>query len=113
MRDQWSEVYNQHLKPIQERAIKWFKLSWHVPLDRTGAPDTVWYFAVKCIADVHNMIYDSGLDMTLKQWRHGVLPSPPIFNMRFGIHEEVWPNTKERLSRGLGVAQNIGNFSPC
>ncbi len=63
VKDRRSEVYNQHQIPAEWCSIKWLKSASHALLDSTGAPDAAQYLAVKDLADVHNVTYDSGLDI--------------------------------------------------
>ena len=116
IKDQWSEAYHQHQNPVEGCAIKWLKSASHSLLDRTGAPATAWYFAVKYLADVHNVTFDPALGMTPSQKRHGVLPDISAYLQHafwdpilYLDHEETWPNTKERPGRWLGIAHNIGD----
>ena len=116
VKDQWSEAYNQHQNPVEGCAIRWLKSASHQLLDQTGAPETAWYFALKYLADVHNMTYDPGIAMTPHQKRHGVLPDISAYLQHafwdpilYFDHEETWPNTKERPGRWLGIAHNIGD----
>ncbi len=106
VKDQRSDTYNQHQNPVEGCAIEWLKSASNVLLDRTGAPDATWYFAVKYLGDVHNVTYDSGLDMKPKQRRYGIFPDisadlqhalwDPILYLD---HKETWPSTKERPGR--------------
>ncbi|MEM7375623.1 MAG: reverse transcriptase domain-containing protein, partial [Bacteroidota bacterium] len=116
IRDEFSEVNNQQQNPVEGGAIKWLKQTSHSLLDKTGAPDTAWYFALKYLADIHNVTFDPSLGMTPHQKRHGTIPDISAF-LQHGFwdpvlyldHEEPWPATKERPGRWVGVAHNIGD----
>ena len=56
-----------HQNSVESQAINWLKRALHVLLDRTGAPDSAWYFAIKYLADIHNITYDPSLGTTLFQ----------------------------------------------
>ena len=74
IKDEFSEAYNPQQNSVEGRAIRWLKMASHALLDRTGAPDTAWYFAVKYLADVHNITYDATLGCTPYEKRHGITP---------------------------------------
>ena len=44
IKDQWSEAHHRHQNLVEGCAIKWLKSAAHVLLDRTGAPESAWYF---------------------------------------------------------------------
>ena len=88
----------------------------HYLLDQTGAPDTAWYLALKYLADIHNITYDPILRSTPYQHRHGITPDISAYLQHtfwepilYLDHEEVWPTTKERAGRWVGIAHNIGD----
>jgi hypothetical protein len=70
VKDEYSEAYNPQQNPVEGRAIRWLKMASHSLLDKTGTPDTAWYFAIKYLADVHNITYDPTLNTTPYQKRH-------------------------------------------
>ena len=47
IKDQFSEVNHQKQNPVESVAIRWLKNASHVLLDRTGAPDSAWFFAIQ------------------------------------------------------------------
>ena len=73
IKDEFSEAYNPQQNPVEGRAIRWLKMASHALLDRTGAPDSAWYFGVKYLADVHNITYDTTLGCTPYEKRHGIV----------------------------------------
>ena len=116
VKDQFSEAYNPQQNPVEGRAIRWLKMASHTLLDRTGAPDAAWYFAIKYLADVHNITYDSTIGTTPYQMRHGITPDISAYLQHtfwepivYLDHEETWPTTKERPGRWVGIAHNIGD----
>ena len=116
IKDQFSKVENQHQNPVESQAIKWLKQGSHVLLDRTGAPDSAWYFAVKYMADIHNICYDKSLDMCPKQRRFGSTVDISAFlqftfwqRVLYLDHEESFPHSKERTGYWVGVADNVGD----
>ena len=74
VKDQFSEEYNPQQNPVEGRAIRWLKQASHALLDRTGAPDTAWYLAIKYLADIHNVSYDKTIKTMPYQMQHGITP---------------------------------------
>ena len=79
-------------------------------------PDAAWYLAVKYLADVHNITYDTTLGCTPYEKRHGITPDISAYLQHtfwepivYLDHEETWPTTKERAGRWVGIAHNIGD----
>jgi hypothetical protein len=102
IKDEFSEAYHQHQNPVESRAINWLKRASHALLDRTGAPDSAWYFAIKYLADIHNITYDPSLGTTPYQRRHGMIPDISAYLQHtfwepilYYDHEETWPSSKE------------------
>ena len=116
IKDQFSEVENQWQNPVESQAIKWLKHSSHTLLDRTGAPDTAWYFAVKYLSEIHNICYDKLLGMCPKQKRFGRTVDISAYlqfhfwqRVLYLNHEEKWPHSNERPGYWVGVAHNVGD----
>ena len=102
IKDGYSEPYQPNQNPVESKAIKWLKQASHVLLDRRGAPDGAWYFAVKYLADVHSICYHKKIDMSPRQKRTGVTPDISAYlQFRFWArvlyldHEEKWPSSNE------------------
>jgi len=76
IKDQYTEPYHPQQNPVESNAIRYLKGKVHILLDRTGAPDTAWYFAAVYIADIHNICSGPSLpdEMTPLQYRQGVTP---------------------------------------
>ena len=85
-------------------------------LDKTGAPDSAWYLAIKYLADVHNITYDPTIGTMPYQRRNGLIPDISAYLQHifwepvlYLDHEETWPSSKERAGRWVGIAHNIGD----
>ena len=118
IKDQYTEPYHPQQNPVESSAIRYLKGQIHTFLDRTGAPDSVWYIGAQYIADVYNICSDQGLPdkMTPLQYQQGVTPDISAY-LQFTFwqlilyldHKSVWPASKERSARWLGVAHGIGD----
>ena len=118
IKDQLSEPYNPQQNPVESNAIRYLKGQIHMLLDRTGAPDSLWFMAAQYAADVHNICSDakhpSGI--TPLQYQQGATPDISAY-LQFTFwepilyldHEAIWPSSKERSGRWLGIAHNIGD----
>ena len=71
IKDEFSEPDNQQQNLVEGGAIKWLKQATHTLLDRTGAPDSTFFLAMKYLAMVHNVCWDKSLDSTPYTVRHG------------------------------------------
>ena len=99
---------------MERRAINKIKNTAHVLLDRQGAPDSAWYFAIKYLSNVHSICYDPQLGMSPKQKQTGVTPDISAYlqfqfweKVLYLDHESSWPSTKKRTGYWVGVADNI------
>ena len=116
IKDQYTEPYHPQQNSVESNAIRYLKGQIHGLLDRTGAPDSIWYIAAQYIADIHNVCSDQSLpdDMTPLQYQQGVTPDISAY-LQFTFwqpilyldHEAVWPSSRERSARWLGVAHGI------
>ena len=61
IKDQYTEPYHPQQNPVESNAIRYIKAQVYNILDRTGAPDTLWYMAAQYVADVHNICSDPRL----------------------------------------------------
>ena len=116
IKDGFSEPYNQHQNPVERGAIKWLKEASHVLMDRTGAPEGAWYFAIKYLAAVHSICYDKTLRMPPLQFRSGVTQDISAYlqftfwqRVLYLDHEGSWPSSKERPAYWCGIADNVGD----
>ena len=117
IKDGFSEPYHPYQNPVESQAICWLAQATHILLDRQGAPDTAWYFAMKYLAQVHNICYDTTLDMPPAQRRHGITKDISAYlqfqfweRVLYLDHEESWPSSKERPGYWVGVAENVGDI---
>ena len=116
IKDGFSEPYHPNQNPVEGKGIRWLKDASHVLMDRTGAPDAAWYFAVKYLCDIHAITYDPKLGMSPEQKRRGVTPDISAY-LQFKFwepilyldHEGSWPSSKERPGYWVGVAKNVGD----
>ena len=53
--DQWTEPHSPWQNPAELNGVKYLKSHAQVLLDRTGAPDTMWFLAPDYFAHVHNL----------------------------------------------------------
>jgi hypothetical protein len=118
VKDQFTEPYHPQQNPVEGNAIRYLKDQVYRILDRTGAPEALWYYAAQYAADVHNICSDSTLpdEMTPMQYMTGITPDISAFlqytfwqPVLYLDHEQTWPATKERSGRWIGVAHNIGD----
>jgi Reverse transcriptase (RNA-dependent DNA polymerase) len=116
IKDGFSEAHHQWQNPVESGAIRWLKQASHTLMDRHGVPDPAWYFAIKYLADVHNICYCAAHKSTPFQKRHGETPDISAY-LQFSFWEPVlyadvdksFPSTSERPARWIGVAHNVGD----
>jgi hypothetical protein len=53
--DQWTEPHSPWQNPAELKSVKYFKSHAQVLLDRTGAPDNLWFLAQDYLSHVHNL----------------------------------------------------------
>jgi hypothetical protein len=53
--DQWTEPHSPWQNPAELNGAKYLKSHAQVLLNRTGAPDTLWFLAQDYLAHVHNL----------------------------------------------------------
>jgi hypothetical protein len=53
--DQWTEPHSPWQNPAELNGVKYLKSHTQVLLDRTGAPDNLWFLAQDYLAHVHNL----------------------------------------------------------
>jgi hypothetical protein len=53
--DQWTEPHSSWQNPAGLNGVKYLKSHAQVLLDRTGAPDNLWFLAQDYLAHVHNL----------------------------------------------------------
>jgi len=115
--DNFSEAYFQNQNPVESRAIQWLKRNGEALMNRTNAPDFLWFQAHQYLADIHAVTADETLNwMTPRERRHGQTPDISAF-LHFKFYEKVYyldtvsdfPRTKEKTGYWLGVAHSVGD----
>jgi hypothetical protein len=53
--DQWTEPHSPWQNPAELNAVKYLKSHAQVLLDRTGAPDNLWFLAQDYLSHIHNL----------------------------------------------------------
>jgi hypothetical protein len=53
--DQWTEQHSPWQNPAELNGVKYLKSHAQVLLDRTGAPNNLWFLAQDYLAHVHNL----------------------------------------------------------
>jgi hypothetical protein len=53
--DQWTEPHSPWQNPAELNDVKYLKSHAQVLLDKTGAPDNLWFLAQDYLAHVHNL----------------------------------------------------------
>jgi hypothetical protein len=53
--DQWTEPHSPWQNPGELNGVKYLKSHAQVLLDRTGAPDNLWFLAQDYVSHVHNL----------------------------------------------------------
>ena len=108
----------QNQNPVKNHAINWLKESGSVLMDRSNAPENIWFQAHEYLADLHAVTADKTLNWkTPQEMLHGETPDISPY-LHFHFYEKVYyldptktyPKTKERSGYWLGVAQHIGDF---
>ena len=74
IKDGFSEPNHPNQNPVEGIAIKWLKEASHVLLDRSGAPDSAWYLAIKYLSEIHSICYDQTIGMSPSQKHTGITP---------------------------------------
>jgi hypothetical protein len=81
--DQWSEPHSPWQNPAELNVVKYLKSYAQVLLDRTGAPDNLWFLAQDYLAHVHNLSINCQLNWKIpEQVSRGVyirhIPNPDV-----------------------------------
>jgi hypothetical protein len=104
IQESFSEPKNPWQNPVETRAIKWLGQTAMKLLDRTGAPDWLWLFALAYMALVNNWTADETLGWkTPHEKRHGYTPDISallafrFFEKIYYLDAEVsYPNSNEK-----------------
>lgn len=101
-----------------ERQIQEVKKRTNMIMDRTGCPEEVWYLVVQYVVYLLNRTATEALKWKTP-WEVAFGETPDISNLiQFEFWElvyyhnpaESFPDSKERLGRFVGIAENIGDF---
>jgi hypothetical protein len=65
--DQWTEPHSPWQSPAEYNGVKYFKTYAQVLLDRTGAPDSMWFLAQDYFAHVHNLSTNRQINWQMPQ----------------------------------------------
>ena len=55
IKDQYTEPHHPQQNPVESRARRYIKDQVLKVLDNTGAPESIWYFAVQYVTDINNI----------------------------------------------------------
>jgi hypothetical protein len=116
--DQWTELHSPWQNPAELNGVKYLKSHAQVLLDRTGAPDNIWFLAQDYIAHVHKLSANRQLNWKIPEqvssggtsdishilmyyWFESVLYLDPVSKFRFS-------ETTERPGYFVGFADNVG-----
>jgi hypothetical protein len=114
---QFTEPHHPQQNPAELQPIRWLKQSVRLLRMRTGAPSTVWLYAARYMADIHNITSDETLGWSTP-WSRRKRGTPDISAfLQFRFYEPVYfhnpqgkfPDTRELPGYWLGVAYNIGD----
>ena len=117
IKDAFTEPHHPQQNPAELRAVQWLKQHIQVILNRTGAPESVWLYCAKWLADVHNYASQESLDWkTPWEKRHGHTPDIsayllfPFYDQIYYLDpEQKFPHSKEVPGHFLGVAKAAGD----
>jgi hypothetical protein len=110
--DQWTEPHSPWQNPAELNGVKCLKSHAQALLDRTGAPDTLWFLAQDYLAHVHNLSTNRQIiwkyqnkfqdisHILMFYWYEPVLHLDPV---------SKFPETTERPGYFLGFADNVGD----
>ena len=79
--------------PVKSNAIWYLKGQVHILLDRTDAPDSIWYLETQYITDIHSICSDFHLPnkMAILQYQQAVTSDiQSIFSLPFGSLSYIW-----------------------
>ena len=116
--DTWTEPHSPWQNPAELNAVKFLKNQCQVLLDRTGAPEDLWFLAQQYIADVHYVSAHPLLNWLTPA--HVVGGDTPDIShiLMFYFYQPVWyldpttsfPESKEKKGRFVGFAPNVGDI---
>jgi hypothetical protein len=116
--DQWTELHSPWQNPAELNGVKYLKSHAQVLMDRTGAPDNLWFLAQDYLAYIHNLSANRQLNWKIPEQvskGEGTLDISHI--LMFYLFEPVlyldpvskfqFSETTERTGYFLGYADNI------
>jgi hypothetical protein len=112
--DQWTEPHSPWQKSAELNDLKYLKSHAQIILDRTGAPDNLWFLAQDYLSHDHNLSANRQVN-----WKIPKQVSPDISHiLMFYWFEPVlymdtvskfqYPETRERPVYFVGFADNVG-----
>jgi hypothetical protein len=116
--DQWTEPHSPWQNPAELNGVKYLKSHAQVLLDRTGAPDNLWFQAQDYVAHVHNLSANRQLNWKEpEQVSRGERTTDIPHILMFYWFEPVlyldlvskFPETTERPGYFVGFAYNVGD----
>jgi hypothetical protein len=116
--DQWTEPHSPWQNPAELNGVKYLKSHAQVILDRTGAPDNLWFLAQDYLAHVHKQSANRQIDWKVLEQVSNGGGTPDISHiLMFYWFEPVlyldpvskFPETTERPRYFVGFADNVGD----
>jgi hypothetical protein len=119
--DQWTEPHSPWQNPAELNGIyvKYLKSHAQVLLDRTGAPNSMWFLAQDYLVHIHHLSVNRQINWKIpEQVSRGPRGTPNMSHMlMFYWFEPVlfldpvskFPETTERPGHFVGFADNIGD----
>ena len=115
--DQWTEPHSPWQNPAELNGVKYLKSHAQVLLDRTGAPDTMWFLAQDYLAHVHNLSANRQINWKIpEQVSRGGTPDISHILMFYWFEPVLYldpvskfPETTERPGHFVGFADNVGD----
>jgi len=115
--DQWTEPHSPWQNPAELNGVKYLKSHAQVLLDRTGAPDSMWFLAQDYLAHVHNLSANRQINWQIpQQVSRGGTPDISHILMFYWFEPVLYldpvakfPETTERPGYFVGFADNVGD----
>jgi hypothetical protein len=113
---QWKEAHKSCQNPDKLNGVKYFKSHAQVLLDRTGAPDNLWFLAQDYLAHVHNLSVNRQLIWKIPEQASRGEPDISNILMLYWFEPVLYldpvskfPETTERPGYFVGFADNLGD----
>jgi hypothetical protein len=117
--DQWTEPHTPWQNTAELNGVKYLKSHAQVLLDRTGAPDNLWFLAQDYLAHFHNISANHQINWKIpEQVSWGGTPDISHILMFYWFEPELYldpvsnlpfPETTERPGYFVGFAENVGD----